>query len=386
MVVPAHVDMLLIGGGVASARCARALRRGGFGGSILLVGEEASLPYNRPPLSKELLSGDLPEALVLAEPASWYERRGIEVRSGTPVERLDPEGQATLADGTRISFGRALLATGAAPLRPPIPGAERLLLLRTLRDAIALRERAVAGDAAVVVGGGFIGVEVAASLAARGVKVTLLEAGDALWTGAFGTALSDWAVERLAAAGVSVRLRAPASGATDAGVLTPAGMLTADLALAGVGVAPRVELASAAGLHVDDGVLVDDGQVTSHPSVLAAGDVARQRDGVRVEHWHAAREGGERAAATLLGAAAGPQRTPWVFSEFADSTLDVFGLPALDHEMVEHRRADAIAAVSYVRGGSVEALAVLDGSLLVEMARGIVERRGTVAEVIAALG
>jgi NADPH-dependent 2,4-dienoyl-CoA reductase/sulfur reductase-like enzyme len=244
----------------------------------------------------------------------------------------------------------------------------------------------VAGDAAVVVGGGFIGVEVAASLAARGVKATLLEAGDALWTGAFGTALSDWAVERLTAAGVSVRLRAPASGATDAGVLTPAGMVTADLALAGVGVAPRVELAVAAALHVDDGVLVDHGQVTSHPSVLAAGDVARPRDGVRVEHWHAAREGGERAAATLLGAAAGPQRTPWVFSEFAGSTLDVFGLPALDHEMVEHRRADAIAAVSYVRGGLVEALAILDGSLPAEMARGLVERSVAVAEVAAALG
>jgi 3-phenylpropionate/trans-cinnamate dioxygenase ferredoxin reductase subunit len=160
--------------------------------------------------------------------------------------------------------------------------------------------------------------------------------------------------------------------------------------LAGVGVAPRVELAVGAGLAVDDGVLVDEAQVTSHAAVLAAGDVARPRDGFRVEHWHAAREAGERAAASILGAGAAPRRAPWVFSEFAGASLDVFGLPAADsgrgHEPVEHRRDGRLLAVAYLRHGTLEALSVVDGSLPAEEARTLVDRRASAAELATALG
>ena len=186
------VDVLLLGGGVAAARCARTLRRHGFSGSILLVSDEVLPPYNRPPLSKELLRDDLPSELVLAEPMAWYERRGVELALATSVVGLDAEERTvTLADGARLRFAQLLLATGAEPRRPILPGAEHALLLRTLSDAEALRSRAVAGQRAVVIGGGFIGVEVASSLAARGMAVTVVEVAPALWAGTLGTALRD---------------------------------------------------------------------------------------------------------------------------------------------------------------------------------------------------
>ena len=375
---PRHVDALLIGGGVAAARCARALRRSGFSGSIALVAEEEVLPYNRPPLSKELLRDEVPVDLVLAEPPPWYERRNVELLLGTPVASLDPlERRATLADGSHVLFGSCLLATGAAPRRLDVPGGERALLLRTLADAEELRRRAVAGSWAVVVGGGFIGVEVSGSLAARGVAVTLICGAPLLWNGSFGSAVSDWAAERLAAAGVSVRFGELGTEVSEAGVHVGDDVLPADLVIAGVGVLPRVELAVAAGLAVDDGVLVDERQVTSAAGVYAAGDVARPRGDARVEHWHAARESGERAGLAMAGAPVPARRAPWIFSEFAGAKLDVFGLATDDAK--ELTVGPGIHA--WVRAGKVVQLAILDGALAPDVARELVERRAAADDV-----
>ena len=366
---PRHVDALLIGGGVAAVRCARTLRRRGFGGSILIVAEEAVAPYNRPPLTKELLRLDLPRDLILAEPPEWYERQRVELLTGVSVAALNPDSRlADLVDGTRLQFSQCLLATGASPRRPPIPGAERVLLLRTVDDAEALRARAVAGSRAVVLGGGFIGVEVAGSLASRGVHVTLLELSGGLWGGSLGQAVSDWAVGRLEAAGVEVRLRTAATELGAGAVLAGWERLTADFVLAGVGVAPRTELAERAGLAVDDGVVVDESRRTSAPSVFAAGDMARPADGPRVEHWHAARESGEAAALGMLGEPPQPRRAPWVFSEFAGAKLDVVGwAPRWDDIVLR----DGVHA--HVLNGRVAQLAILDGAFPVEAARAFVE-------------
>jgi 3-phenylpropionate/trans-cinnamate dioxygenase ferredoxin reductase subunit len=368
---PRHVDAIMIGGGVAAARCARTLRRRGFAGSVLIVCEEASAPYNRPPLTKELLRLDLPRELILAEPPEWYERHGVELRTGVPAVALDPESRfVELADGSRLEFTHCLLATGASPRRPPIPGAERAMLLRTVDDAERLRARAVAGSRAVVLGGGFIGVEVAGSLAERGVQVTLLELGDGLWGGTLGPDVSSWAGGRLKAVGVDVRLRSAASGIEDGlAVLTASQRLTADFVLAGVGVTPRVELAERAGLAVDNGVVVDESRRTSAAAVFAAGDMARPSDGPRIEHWHAAREAGEAAALGMLGQPPQPRRAPWVFSEFAGAKLDVVGwAPAWDEIVVRE------GLHAYVVGGRVRQLAILDGAVAVEAARSFVER------------
>ena len=366
------VDVLLVGGGVASARCARTLRRRGFSGTILLVSDEETPPYNRPPLSKELLREDLPAELTLAEPMSWYERRGVEMILSTGVVGLDLDARtATLADGSRLAFGQLLLATGAEPRRPSLPGAGRVRLLRTLPDAVALRQAAVAGAQAVVIGGGFIGVEVASSLAARGLRVTVLERSPALWAGKLGEQLSAWAAERLGDAGVTVRLSTAVSSIGPTGVALADGTLPADIVVAGVGVEPRIQLAQAAGLVVDDGVVVDEGQRASFASVFAAGDMARPRDGLRVEHWHAARESGERAALAMLGQPLPPARAPWIFSEVAGITVDVVGMAtAWDDAVV---RGDVYA---YLSGGRVVQVAIIDGAVEVDAARRLVEAGG----------
>src|SRR5918996_197315 len=199
----AHVEVLLIGGGVAAVRCARRLRRSGFGGSILIVGEEPHAPYNRPPPG---------------------------------------------AEGSGIRFGRCLTAPGAEPRRPPVPGAEHALLLRTLDDAVRLRTLARPGVRAVVIGGGFIGIEAASSLAARGASVTILELAPLAWAGSLGAELSAWAAEMLAAEGVTLRTGVAALRVEADAVWIADERLPADLILAGVGVRPREDLARDAGL------------------------------------------------------------------------------------------------------------------------------------------
>jgi NADPH-dependent 2,4-dienoyl-CoA reductase/sulfur reductase-like enzyme len=376
---PRSADVLLVGGGVAAARCARTLRRRGFSGSILLVSDEADPPYNRPPLSKELLQADLPAELALAEPLAWYERQKVGLLLSTPVAALDTERrQVALADGSSVTYGHCLIATGAAPRRPRIPGAEHALLLRTLSDSQAIRERAVSGARAVVIGGGFIGVEVAGSLAARGVSVTVVEVADALWGGVLGPEVSAWAVRRLADAGVEIRLGAACESVRPDGVGLVGERLTADLIVAGVGVTPRTELAAAAGLTVDDGIVVDEGGRASADGLLAAGDVARPATGARVEHWHAAREAGERAALSILGEPLPPHRAPWVFSEFAGAKLDVVGLAPTWDEI-----ATFPGVVAHLIGGSVAQLAVMDSAIPVDEARAFVERRPGATELTA---
>lgn len=319
------VDILLVGGGVASARCARTLRRGGFEGSILLAGDEPAPPYNRPPLSKELLRDDLPDELVLAEPPAWYEKRDIDLRTGARVAELDAaEGTARLEDGTDVRFARCLLAPGAEPNRLPIPGGERALVLRTLADARRLRQAAQTDGRATVIGAGFIGVEVASVLAALGVRTTLVEMTDRLWGGALGDALATWAEDRLSGAGIDVRLATTVTGLEEGAAVAGDERLAHDFALAAIGVRPRTELAEQAGLAVDDGILTDAAGRTSAPRVWAAGDVARI-DGHRVEHWHAAREAGERSALSMLAKEVPPPRPSWIFTEVAGTALDVIG-------------------------------------------------------------
>ena len=375
-----RVDVLLVGGGVASVRCARTLRREGFDGRILIVGDERLPPYNRPPLSKELLRDDLPDELALAEPESWYKRRNIDLRLDTAVRDLDARARtATLADGTRIAFDKCLVATGAEPRVPRIPGAERALLLRTIEDARAIRAAARPGTRTVVIGGGFIGVEVASSLAALGVEVTVVELTDMLWSGSLGAELAAWARERLEGAGITVLTDSAADAIEADGVRVGDRLLQADFVIAGIGVVPRVRLAQAAGLEVGDGIVTDARHETSAPGIFAAGDVART-DGVRVEHWHAAREGGERAALAMHDRPLTAQRAPWVFSEVAGHQLDVVGIAT---EWDETRRLgdDDRFAIVHLAEGRVAQVAIVNGALPVEETRALVERGSGIADM-----
>lgn len=363
-----QTDVLLIGGGVASVRAARTLRRETFDGSILIVGDEPTPPYNRPPLSKELLRDDVPDDLVLAEPVTWYERREIDLRTDAAVEALDLEARvATLADGSTVSFDRCLIATGAEPIVPPIPGVEHALLLRTLSDARRLRDAATAkpGGRAVIVGGGFIGVEVASSLASLGLRPTIVEREATLWAGALGPELGTWALDRLTDAGVEVRLGAAVTGIAPDGVDADGTTIPADLVLVAVGVRPRTDLAAGAGLAIDNGIVTDASHRTSHPAAWAAGDVARV-DGRRIEHWHTAREGGERAALAMLDRPLPPAPPPWFFSEVGGVAFDVVGGATAWDEVRWARPASVLA---YLEDDHVVQLAVIGSGIDLSVAR-----------------
>ncbi len=363
------VDVLLVGGGVASVRCARTLRRHGFDGSVLIVGEEDRAPYNRPPLSKELLRDDLPDELLAAEPASWYARRSIELLTEARVTAIDPDaGRASLADGAAIAFERCLLATGAELRRLSIPGAEQALMLRTAADARRIRAAAVAappGSPVVVIGGGFIGLEVASALATYGLRPTVVEMAPGLWGGTLGIDLAAWASDRLAEIGVELRLGTAVSRLAEGAAWLGEERLPATFVVAGIGVLPREHLAETAGIAVADGIVVGADQRTSHHAVWAAGDVARV-DGRRVEHWHAAREAGERAAISMLGMPVPPVPPPWVFSEIAGTMVDVVG--AFDG-WDEERWLMPGRLIGYLGSGRLVGLASIDNALAVETGR-----------------
>jgi NADPH-dependent 2,4-dienoyl-CoA reductase/sulfur reductase-like enzyme len=381
-----EIDVLLVGGGVASVRCARTLRRHGFDGSILIVGSEPAAPYNRPPLSKELLREDLDDDLVLAEPLAWYERRRIALRTGTRVERLDPSaGIASLSDGSTVGFERCLIATGAEPIRLRVPGAQHALELRTLADAHRLRDRAraaPAGARVAVIGGGFIGVEVASGLAALGLRPLILEREGALWSGSLGAELDAWGRERLAAAGVEARFGAEATRLEAEAVWVGGERLEAAFAVVGIGVRPRVDVARDAGLAEDGGITTDAMQRTSHPSVWAAGDMARS-DGQRVEHWHAAREAGERAALSMLDLPVPPVPPPWFFTEVGGTSLDVIGTAA---DWDEERWIGDRAVLAHLADGRIARLIIIGSALDPAMARELVAAGATAEGVEEALG
>ena len=365
-----EVDILLVGGGVASARCARTLRRSGFEGSILLVGDEQAAPYNRPPLTKELLRDDAPDELLAAEPARWYERHAVAVLTGVAVERLDAERRsAALSDGRTVAFGRCLLATGAAPRRVAVPGGDSALLVRTLPDARALRAAALGavGADVVVVGGGLIGVEVASGLAALGVRPTIHERSGLLWAGAMGSLLSEWALERLRGAGVAVRLDSTVGGVEHDAVLVGTDRVPAAFVVAGIGVTARDELARGAGIEAERGVVVGPDQRTSHPAVWSAGDVTRL-NGAASEHWHAAREAGERAASSMLGLEVAPIRPSWAFTEVAGIAVDAFG----DAHGADDERWIGDAVVARTASGRLAQLIVIGSAIAANLARDLV--------------
>ncbi len=382
------VDVLLVGGGVASARCARALRRNGFDGSIVLVGDEDRAPYNRPPLSKELLREDLSLELLGAEPPSWYERRSIELMTGARVERVEPDERvATLVGGDRIRFQRLLLATGAEVRLLAIPGADGALTLRTADDAARLRGAAIDAGAdapVVIVGGGFIGLEVASSLASLGLRPTVVELAPALWGGALGQELDAWATSRLSGAGVELRLGARTTRIADGAAWIVDERLDAAFVVVGVGVLPRTALAEAAGLRTEDGIVVDAEQRTSHPAIWAAGDVARIDGRARIEHWHAAREAGERAALSMLGLSVPSPPAPWVFSEIGGASLDMIG--AADGWDDETWLDGARTVLAYVRAGRIVGLAGIDGAIAPDAARRLVDAGATLSDAAAAIG
>jgi 3-phenylpropionate/trans-cinnamate dioxygenase ferredoxin reductase subunit len=337
---------LIVGGGLAGARAAATLREEGFDGRCVLLADEAERPYERPPLSKEYLRDEAPRDKAYVHDESFYAEHAIELRTSTQAVGLDARQRTlVLLDGEQIGYDRLLLATGAEPRRLPVPGheLEGVEYLRTLADCDALRARFAAGGRAVVIGGGWIGAEVAASARQKGLDVTIVEAAELPLLRVLGREVAtvyadlhrDHGVELI----TSAQVEAIEGGVRAERVRLAGGRtLDCDFVVVGIGVAPRTQLAEAAGLHVDNGIVVTETLHTSVPGVFAAGDVANAEHPlygrVRVEHWANALNQGPVAARNMLGMNEPYERVPYFYSDQYDTGMEYSGYASADAQVV----------------------------------------------------
>ncbi|MFL5675424.1 MAG: NAD(P)/FAD-dependent oxidoreductase [Chloroflexota bacterium] len=330
--------IVIVGGGMAGATAAETLRDEGFEGRIVLFAAEAELPYERPPLTKDYLRGGSPFEKALVHPASWYDERDVDLVRSTTVTSIDrPAGNVILADGTRVAFDRLLLATGSAPRVLDVLGndLDGVHLLRTRRDADAIRTAAAKAERVVVVGGGWIGTEVAASLRQGGAAVTVVMPDDVPLEKQLGVEVGSMVRDLHVEHGVEFVGARQVVGfggrsSVEAVHLSDGSSLAADLVVVGIGATPRVELATAAGIEVSNGVVVDEHLATSAPNVFAAGDVAAAwhplfESRIRVEHWDNARRQARVAAKNMLGANETYDRIPFFFTDQYDFGMEYAG-------------------------------------------------------------
>lgn len=342
--LPTHV---IIGAGQAGARAAEALRDEGFDGPIVLVGEEAEAPYERPPLSKGYLRGETPLEKARVHPEGFYADNAIELRVGTRVEQVDTDaGQVSLSGGERLAYGRLLLATGARPRRIAVPGAELggIHYLRDVADADALAARLQPESTAVVVGGGWIGSEVAASARKLGVEVTILEQSRLPLERVLGQTVAQVYADVHREHGVQLVTGAQVeafegSRTVERVRLADGQSFDCDLVVVGIGVTPRTELAEQAGIAVDNGVLVDERLESGVPGVFAVGDIANAfhpfyGERLRVEHWANALNQPAVAAKAMLGKPASYERLPYFYSDQYDLGMEYSGYATTWDEVV----------------------------------------------------
>ncbi|MFN8163063.1 MAG: FAD-dependent oxidoreductase [Solirubrobacterales bacterium] len=384
-----EVDFLLIGGGMASAHCAAELRKRGAAGSILLVGREPEPPYERPPISKEYLRGDAERADAYVNPASWYEENGVELLTGRNVMSLDPEARtAKVQGGEEVAFGKALIATGAMVNILRVEGAENegIHYLRAFGNADAIRADAEAADHVVLIGGSYIGTEVAASLTARGTRCSIVAMEDVALSRTFGEDAGRWFQEQIEARGVSFHggeeLEAFEGDGRVRAIVTKSGLsIECDTVVVGAGVRPDAMLAQRAGLAVDDGVLCDSKLQSSVEGIYAAGDCCSYDSVVhgrrlRVEHWDVAMQQGIHVAGNMLGDDRDYDVVPYFFSDLADwASLEYVG-PARDWEEEIWRgdRDRGEFSVWYLKGGRVA------GALSVGRSEDLAEARRMLAD------
>jgi NADPH-dependent 2,4-dienoyl-CoA reductase/sulfur reductase-like enzyme/nitrite reductase/ring-hydroxylating ferredoxin subunit len=324
----------IVGAGAAGNAAAELLRREGYLGGITLFGDEPVPPTDRPNLSKDYLAGNAPEEWISLRNAAYYEENGIDLRLDTRVTEVRPsQRHVVLADGSTEAYDALLLATGARPLRLPIPGADlpHVMTLRSLADSRAIIARTESARQAVIIGAGFIGLEVAASLRARGIEVHVVAPEALPLQAVMGSDLGGFIRDIHQSKGVQFHLEQKVASIDEREVTTTNGTrIPADFVVLGVGVRPAAELAEQAGLVVDRGVLVNEYLQTSDPHIYAAGDVARWtylRTGqhVRIEHWAVAEHMGQAAARNMLGRRQPFDTVPFFWSAHYDVTISYVG-------------------------------------------------------------
>ena len=381
---------VIVGAGQAGACAARTLRDRGHAGRIVLCGAEAHAPYERPPLSKGLVTGATDAAETTLLGVAEMQALGIEFMPGRNAVALDPAArQVRFADGGALAYDKLLLATGGSPCRPPLPGFDsvRVRTLRTLDDALALRAALAAQPRLAIIGGGWIGLEVAATARMLGCAVTVIEAASRLCARSVMAPVSAFLRERHETAGVAVRvgqgvtaLEEDAHGARV--VLADGTQVDADLVLLGVGMQPNDSLAREAGIACARGVLVDASCRSADPHVYAAGDVAvlahpRVPEGLRLESWQNAQDQGTAAARAMLGEPVNYAPVPLVWSEQYEHMIQIAGFPALACRTV--MRPVGTAGRLYLgldEAGTAVAAVGVDAGRDFRVARKLVEQSG----------
>ncbi|HLX52071.1 MAG TPA: FAD-dependent oxidoreductase [Streptosporangiaceae bacterium] len=365
---------LIVGASLAGAKAAEALRTGGFDGRLIMIGAEPDRPYERPPLSKDYLLGKAERDSIYVHPRQWYADQDVDLRLGIAATGIDRAGhQVTLADGSRVGYSKLLLTTGSAPRRLTVPGADLdgVLYLRSVQDSERIRAAFQDASRVIVIGGGWIGLETAAAARLSGAEVTVLEVAGLPLLAVLGAQVAQVFADLHRDHGVDLRTGVQVAAITGSGGradgvrLADGSHVAADVIIVGIGIAPSTELASQAGLEVENGIRVDAGLRTADPGIYAAGDVASAfhpglGKHIRVEHWANALNQPQTAARSMLGQDAAYDRVPYFFTDQYDLGMEYSGY-------VEPRSSYQVFFRGDVPGREFIAFWVADGHLLAGM-------------------
>lgn len=383
---------VIAGAGHAAGQLAASLRQSGFEGRIVMIGEEKQLPYQRPPLSKKYLSGEFGLDRVTFKPPNFYEEAKVETRLGTRITNIDRAAKTlTLEGGETLSWDKLALTTGSRVRRLPIPGADLpgIHYLRTVDDVDAMRDQVEAGKNLVIIGGGYIGLEVAAVATGLGLKVTVLEMEARVLQRVTSPELSTFFEAFHRTRGVDIRCETAiasfeGSGKLEYAVTADGEKIAADIALLGVGILPNTELAEAAGLEAANGIRVDEFCRTEDPDIFAAGDCTDHPSAlydrrIRLESVHNALEQAKTAAAAMCGTLKAYDQVPWFWSDQYDLKLQIAGLSTGYDEVVT--RGDPAAnkfALFYLKDGILIAVDAVNAAPEYMMGRRLIAERAKI--------
>ena len=378
---------VIVGAGQAGGWTAKTLRDEGFEGGIVLLGDEAYPPYERPPLSKGVLLGDATPGSCALWPEGSFAEWDVELRLGVRAARImRREHRLELEDGSSLGYDRLMLATGGRPRTLPVPGAELagVHTLRAIPDTLAIRDGAAAGGTALVVGGGWIGLEAAAALTTLGMAVVVVEAAGQLCGRVLTPAMGAWMRELHAGHGIDIRLdtaveRFEGDGRLMRAVLGDGAVVAASLAVIGIGIVPNTELAADAGLEIENGIKVDHMGRTSDGDIFAAGDVANHPNSllgrrVRLESWENAQNQAIATARAMLDKGDPYAEIPWFWSDQYDVNLQLAGLPdGWDEEVTRGDAADGPFVTFYLKGGRIDGAVAVNSPRDLRFARRLIQ-------------
>ncbi|MBD1546995.1 NAD(P)/FAD-dependent oxidoreductase [Roseibium aggregatum] len=382
--------ILIVGAGQASIKAAETLRQKGYDGDLVLFGDEAFLPYQRPPLSKAYLKGEMDEERLFLRPEAYFEAAFVELRTRTSVTSIDPAAKSiALSDGTRLPYSSLLLATGTRARQIPLEGAalEGVFSLRTMADVAAIRASLNAAENVVILGGGYIGMEFAAVAAGLGKTVTVIEACRRVMERSVAPEISTYFQNLHRAHGVTLRLEQKVERLTGETTVTGAALgdgtqVPADLVLLAVGAVPVTELAQSAGLAVGSGITVDKYARTSAPGIYAAGDCtefpsARYGRSIRLESVQNAIDQARIAAGSMLGETEAYDPVPWFWSDQYDAKLQIAALSSgYDRTEIEGDYDGGRFALRYFQGDRLLAVDTVNAPRDHMMARKLLARTG----------